>query len=73
MAAAIEITREDWARETERLCPSGLAYSAYVALEQFIVDNTDLNVTYHYINYSSDDPFRDYDRNRVSLGLTATF
>ena len=49
MAAAIEITREDWARETERLCPSGLAYSAYVALEQFIVDNTDLNVTYESV------------------------
>jgi opacity protein-like surface antigen len=44
---------------------AGLAYR--------IFDNTDLNVTYHYINYSSDDPFRDYDRNRVSLGLTATF
>jgi hypothetical protein len=49
MAAAIEITREDWARETERLCPSGLAYSAYVALEQFIVEDTDLKVTYESV------------------------
>ncbi|MEM7146690.1 MAG: outer membrane beta-barrel protein [Verrucomicrobiota bacterium] len=44
---------------------AGLAYR--------IFDNTDVNVSYHYTNYSSDSLFRDYDRNRVSLGLTATF
>ena len=46
---ATEITREDWARETERLCPSGLAYSAYVAIETFIVEDTDLNVSYESV------------------------
>lgn len=44
-----EITRDDWARETERLCPSGLAYNAYVAIERFIVDDTDLSVTYESV------------------------
>ena len=46
---ASEITREEWDRETERLCPSGQAYSAYVALEQFIVEDTDLTVTYESV------------------------
>ena len=47
--ATVEITREEWDRETERLCPSGQAYSAYVALEQFIVEETDLQVTYESV------------------------
>ena len=46
---ATEITREEWDRETERLCPSGQAYSAYEALEQYIVEETDLNVTYESV------------------------
>jgi hypothetical protein len=46
---ATEITREEWERETERLCPSGQAYSAYSALETFIVDETDLTVTYQCV------------------------
>lgn len=52
---ATEITRDDWARETERLCPSGLAYSAYVALERFIVEDTDLNVTYESVSRGKSD------------------
>jgi opacity protein-like surface antigen len=44
---------------------AGLAYR--------IFDNTDVNVSYNYTKYTSDDIFRDYSRNRVSLGLTATF
>ena len=47
---ATEITREEWDRETERLCPSGQAYSAYLALEQFIVEDTDLSVTYESVS-----------------------
>lgn len=46
---ATDITREQWEMETERLCPSGLAFSAYVELEQFITDNTDLNCTYQSV------------------------
>ncbi|MDG1874167.1 MAG: hypothetical protein P8J27_09660 [Mariniblastus sp.] len=44
--ASEEITREQWERETERLCPSPQAYSAYVDLERFIAENTDLTCTY---------------------------
>ena len=44
--AGVEITREQWERETERLCPSPQAYNAYVELEQFITENTDLTCTY---------------------------
>ncbi len=46
---ATDITREQWELETERLCPSGLAFNAYVELEQFIVDNTDLTCTYQSV------------------------
>lgn len=52
---ATEITREEWDRETERLCPSGQAYSAYVALEQYIVEETDLNVTYESVSRGKSD------------------
>ncbi len=52
---ATEITRDDWARETERLCPSGLAYNAYVAIEQFIVEDTDLTVTYESVSRGKSD------------------
>ena len=44
--SVVEITREDWVQETERLCPSALAYNAYVELEEMIVADTDLSVTY---------------------------
>jgi opacity protein-like surface antigen len=43
------------------------------ALAYSILENMDVNVGYHYTNYSSDNIFRDYSRNRVSLGLTASF
>lgn len=52
---ATDITREQWAQETERLCPSGLAYSAYTELEQFIVEETDLNVTYQSVSRGKSD------------------
>ena len=47
--ATTDITREQWDQETERLCPSPQAYNAYVDLEQFIVDNTDLTCTYQSV------------------------
>lgn len=46
---ATDITREQWEMETERLCPSGLAFTAYFDLEQFIVENTDLTCTYQLV------------------------
>lgn len=49
MAANETITREQWDQETERLCPSPQAYNAYVELEQFIVENTDLTCTYEMV------------------------
>lgn len=52
---AEDITREQWERETERLCPSGQAYNAYVELEQFIVDNTDLTCTYKSVTRGKSD------------------
>ena len=42
----VDVTREDWVQETERLCPSSLAFNAYVELEEMIVADTDLAVTY---------------------------
>ena len=44
--AGVEITREQWEQETERLCPSPQAYNAYVELEQFVTQNTGLTCTY---------------------------
>ena len=34
---AVDITREQWEMETERLCPSALAFNAYADLERYIV------------------------------------
>jgi hypothetical protein len=53
--AATEITREQWDRETERLCPSARAYNAYLELEQFIVENTDLTCTYTSVTRGKSD------------------
>jgi len=53
--AATEITREQWERETERLCPSAQAFNAYVGLEQFIVDNTSLKCTYTSVTRGKSD------------------
>jgi len=44
--SVVDITREDWVQESERLCPSSLAFNAYVELEEMIVADTDLAVTY---------------------------
>jgi hypothetical protein len=53
--AATEITREQWERETERLCPSAQAFNAYVGLEQFIVENTPLTCTYTSVTRGKSD------------------
>ena len=53
--AATEISREQWERETERLCPSAQAFNAYVGLEQFIVDNTSLKCTYTSVTRGKSD------------------
>ena len=52
---ATEITREQWERETERLCPSESAYNTYVGVEQFIVENTDLKCTYTCVSRGKSD------------------
>ena len=36
-------------------------------------DNVSVNANYSYSVLASDDALREYDRNRVSLGLQATF
>ena len=52
---ATEITREQWERETERLCPSARAFNAYVALERFIAENTSLTCTYTSVTRGKSD------------------
>jgi len=52
---SVEITREQWERETERLCPSAQAFNAYLALEQFIAENTDLKYTYNSVTRGKSD------------------
>jgi hypothetical protein len=47
--ASVEITREQWETETERLCPSALAFNAYADLERYIAENTDLNCSYQMV------------------------
>lgn len=46
---AEKISREQWVNETERLCPSALAFNAYVELEELIVEETDLTVKYKMV------------------------
>ena len=53
--APTKITREQWLEETERLCPSDRAYDAYVALEEEICQNTDLDVTYMSVSRGKSD------------------
>ena len=50
-----EITREQWLEETERLCPSDRAYDAYVALEEVICADTDLDVSYMSVSRGKSD------------------
>jgi hypothetical protein len=44
--SVVDVTREDWMQETERLCPSSLAFNAYADLEEMIVSETELTCTY---------------------------
>ena len=50
-----EITREQWVEETERLCPSDQAFEAYVALEEEIVKQTDLDISYLSVSRGKSD------------------
>lgn len=52
---SVEITREQWERETERLCPSPQAFNAYLALEQFITEHTELTCTYNSVTRGKSD------------------
>ena len=52
---AVDITREQWEMETERLCPSALAFNAYADLERYIVENTDLTCTYQSVSRGKSD------------------
>ncbi len=47
--------------------------SVSVGLGYRLFNNVDLTTDYTYTGVSSDEEFREYDRNRVSLGLSATF
>jgi hypothetical protein len=48
-------------------------FSGSVGLSYRIGRGIDINGNYTYTVISSDDEFREFDRNRVSLGLSATF
>jgi hypothetical protein len=47
--------------------------SAQIGMAYRIQSNVDVNAGYTYTGVTSDDQFREYDRHRVSLGLSATF
>ena len=59
--------------------PVGLAdqtdntFAGSVGLDYRIWRNIGLNASYWYTNVDSDSPFREYERHRVSVGVTATF
>ena len=38
-----------------------------------LMANVDVNASYYFTTVSADDAFREYDRHRVSLGLSTTF
>ncbi len=44
-----------------------------LGLSYRIMSNVDVNANYYFTTISSDDEFREYDRHRVSLGVSATF
>jgi Putative beta-barrel porin 2 len=48
-------------------------FAASVGFEYRLWQNVSLSASYSFTTTSSDDSFREYDRHRVSLGLTATF
>lgn len=41
-----DITRDDWAIESERLCPSSQAFSAYEQIERMVAEETELVCIY---------------------------
>jgi hypothetical protein len=41
-----EVTRDQWATETERMCPSMQAFNAYEQLERTASEETDLDCSY---------------------------
>ena len=47
--------------------------SLNVGLSYRIMSNIDLNAGYYFTTISSDNRFREYDRHRVSLGVSTTF
>ena len=47
--AAEPVTREQWAKETEKLCPSSQAFDAYEQLEQMIDQETDIVCDYQRV------------------------
>ncbi len=49
------------------------AISVNAGLSFRVLPNTDLDARYYFTKYSSDNSLRDYDRHRVSLGLSTTF
>lgn len=53
--------------------PSEDIFNAYIGLSYKITDYLYASASYNYTNSSSDIPSRDYDRNRVSIGLRAEF
>ena len=47
--------------------------NAYIGAGLRFTENLTGNITYNYTNSDSDIPNRDYDRNRISVGVEATF
>ena len=47
--------------------------SVSAGLSYQVLSNVSLDANYFYTNVSSDNEFREYDRHRVSLGLSTTF
>ena len=43
---ATEISRDEWATETERLCPSAQAFTAYEQLERLVSEETEMDCSY---------------------------
>lgn len=48
-------------------------FAISLGLSYRITSNVDLNANYHFSTIASDDEFREYDRHRVSLGVSASF
>jgi opacity protein-like surface antigen len=48
-------------------------FSATAGLGYQVWNNVSVDANYSYTVLSSDDNLRDYDRNRISLGLSAQF